>query len=62
MKMNRLGIVCATLIGLTAVVLEVHSQEKKESAAAHKIGISRFEVDPCHQGMRHGGCGGKSGS
>jgi len=37
MKMNRLGIVCATLIGLTAVVMGVHSQEKKESAEAHKI-------------------------
>ena len=37
MKMNQLGIVCATLIGLTALVMGVHSQKKKESAEAHKI-------------------------
>jgi quercetin dioxygenase-like cupin family protein len=37
MKKNRLGIVCAALIGLTVVATGVYSQEKKESGDVHKI-------------------------
>jgi quercetin dioxygenase-like cupin family protein len=37
MNKNRLVIVCAALIGMTALVLGVHGQEKKENTEAHKI-------------------------
>ncbi len=37
MKKNRLVGVCAALIGLTVIATGVQSQEKKESAEAHKI-------------------------
>jgi len=37
MNKNRLGSVCAALIGLAAAATGVHSQEKKESAEAQKI-------------------------
>ncbi len=37
MKRNLLGSVCAALIGLAAFAAGVYSQEKKESAEAHKI-------------------------
>jgi quercetin dioxygenase-like cupin family protein len=37
MKKNRLGNVCAALIGLAVVATGVHSQEKKESTEVHKI-------------------------
>jgi len=37
MKKNRLGAVCAALIGLTVIATGVHSHDKKESADAHKI-------------------------
>jgi len=37
MKRNRLGSVCAALIGLTVAAAGVHSQEKKEGAEANKI-------------------------
>jgi len=37
MKKNRLGSVCAALIGVAVAATGVHSQEKKESAEAQKI-------------------------
>jgi quercetin dioxygenase-like cupin family protein len=37
MKKNQLGTVCAALIGLAVIATGVRSQEKKESAEAHKI-------------------------
>ncbi len=37
MKRNRLGSVCAALIGLTVVATGIQSQDKKDSAEAHKI-------------------------
>jgi len=37
MKGNRLGSVCAALIGLTVIATGVQSQDKKDSAEAHKI-------------------------
>ena len=37
MKKKQLGSVCAALIGLAVAATGVHSQEKKESAEAHKI-------------------------
>jgi len=37
MKMNRLAIVCAGVIGLAAIATGVYSQEKKEGGDAHKI-------------------------
>jgi anti-sigma factor ChrR (cupin superfamily) len=37
MKLNRVGRVCAALIGLAVMATGIHSQEKKEGAAAPKI-------------------------
>ena len=37
MKKNRLRNVCAALLGTAVAAIGVHSQEKKESADAHKI-------------------------
>jgi hypothetical protein len=37
MKKNRLGILCAGVIGLTLVTMAARSQDKKESGDAHKI-------------------------
>ena len=37
MKKNRIGFVCAGIIGLSLVATGVYSQEKKEGAEAHKI-------------------------
>jgi quercetin dioxygenase-like cupin family protein len=37
MKKNLIGNVCAALLGLAVVSTAVHSQDKKESADAHKI-------------------------
>ncbi len=37
MKRNRLRSVCAALIGLTVIATGVQSQDKKDSAEAHKI-------------------------
>ncbi len=37
MKMNRVAIVCAGVIGLAAIAAGVYSQEKKEGGDAHKI-------------------------
>src|SRR5258707_844966 len=41
-KMNRAGIVCAALIGLAVMVTGIHSQEKKEGAAAAAPKIMHF--------------------
>ncbi len=37
MKMNRVAIVCAGVIGLATIATGVYSQEKKEGGDAHKI-------------------------
>jgi anti-sigma factor ChrR (cupin superfamily) len=42
MKMNRVGSVCAALIGLAVVATGVYSQEKKESAPAAAPKIMHF--------------------
>jgi hypothetical protein len=42
MKLNRVGSVCAALIGLAVIATGVHSQEKKESAAAAPVKIMHF--------------------
>jgi anti-sigma factor ChrR (cupin superfamily) len=42
MKMIRVGSVCAGLIGLAVIATGVHSQEKKEGAAAAPVKIMHF--------------------
>lgn len=37
MKTIRMGVVCAALVGVTAMAIAVSGQEKKESMEAHKI-------------------------
>jgi anti-sigma factor ChrR (cupin superfamily) len=37
MKKNRLGILCAAVLGLMLIAPAIRSQDKKESADAHKI-------------------------